>query len=344
MAKKRRPPPAPLPPPKRHTRRGTDWRPQIAVVAGFVAFVLVVVGVIVYGWWDSQVGPPHAKALRVGDTTVNVDFFSRRLNVTLQEFGLIGSGQQIDSNTVGAFTSYVTSLLEQEILVRQRAPVDLGLTVTPDEVEGEIASRLSVSRDDAVKFQVAYAAELKKKDLSDKEYREMVEAAVLSTKAQDGFVRAAPEAADQVRIRLIQVGAREDADKVLERLNAGEDFAVVAGEMSADTNTKDKGGEKGWVTIEQLEVSYGAKVFAMDAGQRSEPLEAQGGSLTTQGGFVIIEVEEKEAGRPLESDQRTAVGGRYFALWLDEQRTVLPTTNYVLTDGEKYRWVVEHAL
>jgi len=314
------------------------------VVAGFVAFVLVVVGVIVYGWWDSQVGPPHAKALRVGDTTVNVDFFSRRLNVTLQEFGLIGSGQQIDSNTVGAFTSYVTSLLEQEILVRQRAPVDLGLTVTPDEVEGEIASRLSVSRDDAVKFQVAYAAELKKKDLSDKEYREMVEAAVLSTKAQDGFVRAAPEAADQVRIRLIQVGAREDADKVLERLNAGEDFAVVAGEMSADTNTKDKGGEKGWVTIEQLEVSYGAKVFAMDAGQRSEPLEAQGGSLTTQGGFVIIEVEEKEAGRPLESDQRTAVGGRYFALWLDEQRTVLPTTNYVLTDGEKYRWVVEHAL
>ena len=337
MAKKRRPPPVPVPPPKRRVRRGTDWRPQIAVVAGFAVFVLVLLGVIVYGWWDSQVGPPQSKALRVGDTTLNVDFFSRRLKGFLQESGLTASGQQIDQSTMLAIVNYMATILEQETLLRQRAPVDLGLSATPDEVEGEITSRLSVSRDDAVKFQVAYAAELKKKDLSDKEYREMVEADLLDTEVQDGFVRAAPEAADQVRIRLIQVGAKEDADKVVERLNAGEDFAVVAKEMSGDTTTKDQGGEKGWVTLEELDPSYAAKVFALDVGKRSEPLEGQGG-------FLIIEVEEKEAGRPVESAQRTAIGSRYFALWMDEQRTLLPTTNYVGADADKYWWVVNHAI
>jgi parvulin-like peptidyl-prolyl isomerase len=307
------------------------------VVAGFAVFVLVLVGVIVYGWWDSQMGPPHSKALQVGDTTLNLDLFSRRLKVFLQESGLTAPGTQINSSQVGALTSYVAASLEQEMLVRQRAPVDLGLTATPDAVEGAIASRLNVLRDDAAAFQAAYAKELKTKGLSDKEYREMVEGEVLSTQVQDGFVRAAPEVADQVRIRLIQVGAKEDADKVVERLNAGEDFAVVAKEMSGDTATKDKGGEKGWVTLEELETSYAAKVFALDVGQRSEPLEGQGG-------FLIFEVEEKQAGRPVESAQRTDIGSRYFSLWLDEQRTLVPTTDYVLTDADKYQWVVNHAL
>ena len=337
MAKKRRPPPAPLPPPKRrsHSRRGRDWRLQAAVVAGFAVFVLVVVGLIGYGWWDSQVGPPHSRAMRVGDSTLNLDFFSRRVKGFLQDTGLATPGQSVDPNTFGTVVNIVVSSLEQEILLRQWAPVDLGLTPTPDEVEGEIARRLNVSRDDAAAFQAAYESDLKARDLSDKEYREMVEANLLAQWVRDGFVRAAPEAADQVRIRQIQVGAQEDADKVVERLNAGEDFATVAQEMSSDTATKDQGGEKGWVTLEELDPTYAAKVFAMEAAQRSEPLEGEGG-------FLIIEVEEKQAGRPLESEQRTTIGGRYFSLWLAEQRTLVPTTNYVSFDADKFQWVFDH--
>jgi parvulin-like peptidyl-prolyl isomerase len=282
-------------------------------------------------------GPPRSKALSVGDTTFNLDFFSRRTKGLLQDFGLATPGQQVDSNTLGAVINIVAGVLQQEVLLRQRAPVDLGITATPDEVENQIAGHLSVSPSDPVAFQAAYKNELKTRDLSDKEYREMIEAEVLGNKVSDGFVRAAPEAADQVRIRLIQVGAREDAEKVVERLNAGEDFAVVAEEMSSDTTTKDQGGEKGWVTLEQLDDAYAAKVFAMDVGQRSDPLEGEGG-------FVIVEVEEKEAGRPLDSDQRDAVGGRYYSLWLDEQRTLLPTTNYVSFDADKLQWVVDHII
>lgn len=338
MAKKRRPPPAPLPPPRRRTRsrRSRDWRLQAAVVAGFAFFVLVVAGFLGYGWWDSQVGPPHSKAMRVGDTTLNLDYFSRRVKGFLQDSGLAAPGQRLDSSTFGSVVSLVVGTLEQEILLRERAPVDLGLTATPDEIEGEIARRLNVSRDDAAAFEAAYKNDLKTKDLSDKEYREMVEAALLMGEVRDGFVRAAPEAADQVRIRQILVGAQEDADKVVERLNAGEDFATVAKEMSSDTATKDKGGERGWVAMEELDPSYAAKVFALEVGQRSEPLEGEGG-------FLIVEVEEKQAGRPLESTQRTTIGSRYLSLWLAEQRTLLPTTNWVSFDADKFQWVYDHA-
>ena len=331
MAKKRRPPPAPLPPPKRRTRHGRDWRPQAAVVAGFAVFILVVVGFIGYGWWDSQFGPPHSRAMRVGDTTLNLDFFSRRTKGFLKDTGLTA-----DPSNFSTVVNIVVGTLEQEIVLRRRAPVDLGLTATPDEVEGEIARRLNVSRDDEAGFQVAYENDRKARDLSDKEYREMVEAGLLSQWASDGFVRAVPDAADQVRVRQIQVGAREDADKVVERLNAGEDFATVAKEMSSDTATKDAGGEKGWVALDELDPSYAAKVFALEAGQRSEPLEGQGG-------FSIIEVEEKQAGRTLESTQRTTLGSRYYSLWLAEQRTLVPSTNWVSFDADKFQWVFDHA-
>jgi hypothetical protein len=334
VAKKRPPPPAPLPPPRRHTRRGRDWRPQAAVVAGFAIFLLVVVGFIGYGWWDSQMGPPRSKAMRVGETTFNLDFFSRRVKGLLQDAGL--SGQAVGSSTFSSVVSIVVGTLEQEVLLRQRAPVDLDLSPTPDEVEGEIASRLGVSRDDPAAFKAAYEADRRARDLSDKEYREMIEAALLSRWVSDGFVRAAPEAADQVRIRQIQVGAQEDADEVVERLNAGEDFAIVAKEMSSDSTTKDAGGEKGWVAMEELDASYAAKVFALEVGQRSEPLESEGG-------FLIVEVEEKEAGRPLETAQRSAIGSGYYSLWLAEQRTLVPTTNWVSFDADKFQWVYDHA-
>jgi len=300
-------------------------------VAGFAVFVLVMVGFIGYGWWDSQFGPPHSRAMRVGDSTLNLDFFSRRTKGLFQDFG-----QAPDPNNFATYVSIVAGTLEQEIVLRRRASVDLGLTATPDEVEGEIARRLNVSQDDEATFQVAYDNDRKARDLSDKEYREMVEAGLLSRWVQEGFVRAAPEAADQVRIRQIQVGAQEDTDRVVERLNAGEDFATVATEMSSDTATKDKGGEKGWVALEELDASFAAKVFALEVSQRSEPLEGQGG-------FLIIEVEEKQAGRPLESTQRTTIGTRYSSLWVAEQRTLLPTTNWVSFDADKFQWVFDHA-
>lgn len=336
MAKKRRPPPAPLPPPKRRSHRGRDSRPQALVVAGFVALLLVVTGFLAYGWWDNQYGPPHSKAMRVGDTTLNLDFFSRRGKGYLQDLGAITPGKSIDpTDFQNYYVPVFVSALEMEILVRERAPVDLGLAPTPEQVEEEIAKGLDVSRDDAALFQITYETDRKKRDLSDKEYREKVEAELLTQWVRDGFNRAAPAAADQVRIRQIQVGAREDADRAVERLNAGEDFATVAKEMSSDTPTKDAGGEKGWVAIEELDPSYATKVFALEVGQRSEPLEGQGG-------FLIVEVEEKQAGRPLEQAQRANIGSRYFSLWLNEQRTLLPTTNYVSFDTDKVQWVFDH--
>ncbi len=336
MAKKRRVPPAPLPPPKRRSRRGRDWWLQIGAVAGFAVFLGVLLGVIGYGWWDSQMGPPRSKAMQVGDTSLNLDLFTRRLKGFLQDSGLVATGKTVDPSTLTQLVPYIVGALQQELLLRERAPADLGLTVRPEDVKAAIATRLNVSADDAALFDAAYKQDLKAKDLSDEEYRQMIEASVLTTWVQEGFVRAAPEAADQVRIRQIQVGAKEDADKVEQRLSAGEDFGTVAKDMSSDTATKDNGGEKGWVVQQELDPAYAAKVFALDVGQRSDPLAGPGG-------FLIVEMEEKQAGRPLETQQRTNVGSAYFSDWLAEQSTLVKTTNYVGADADKLQWVVNHA-
>lgn len=53
---------------------------------------------------------------------------------------------------------------------------------------------------------------------------------------------------EQRHLRNIAVGSKEQADQVRARLDRGEDFAVVAKEVSLDTETKDNGGDLGMAT------------------------------------------------------------------------------------------------
>lgn len=83
----------------------------------------------------------------------------------------------------------------------------------------------------------------------------------------------------------ILVATAEEADAVLERLNAGEDFAAVAQELSTDTGSGAAGGELGWFTPDMMVEPFGTTVTELEPGVLSAPVE-------TQFGFHIIRVNE----------------------------------------------------
>ncbi len=349
MVKKRRQRPLPIPPRPERRPWSREFRLQVAVVA---AFVLLLVGIAAgFGyfqfqdWYEENVERPNSKALEVGETTFDLDYFARRLELMVTEYGLQQQPEQ-----ASLVVSLLANTLASEELLRQRAPTDLGLSVTPQDMEMEIGDRLGLTESNPEAFAAALEQELKTYDLSEEEYRRMVEAEILAIRAQEVFSLSVPDTLEQVRVRQILVGTEEEARSVLERLDAGEDFGELARELSLDEATKEEGGERGWVDSaseeegrerqwlarDELDLSYAVKVFDLEVGIVSQPIPGPGG-------YFIFEVEEKEADREVTDDQRTSISNSYFTYWLDEQRTLLPSTEFVSTDADKFLWVAKRA-
>lgn len=105
----------------------------------------------------------------------------------------------------------------------------------------------------------------------------------------------------------------------------GADFAAIAREHSDGPDAAD-GGQVGWVTRDQLDDSLVEKVFALSAGQISEPLELGEG-------HYIIKVEEK-AGRALDADQIAGVRRDAFANWYAPKKEQAKTDGVIVIAGE----------
>lgn len=336
MVKKRRQRPLPIPPRPRRRPWSREFRLQVAVIAGFVLFLVIIGGLIGFAlfqdYYKEHVQLPHSKAVQVDDTTFNLDYFADRLKLLLTSINVSSSSQ------AQVVISAAVTMLEHEELLRQRAPADLGVSVSPEEVELGISDRLGLTENDPEAFATAYKPELKKSGLSDKEYRRMEEASLLSSKVQEVFSLSVPQTMEQVRMRQILVGTEDEARSVVERLDAGEDFGALARELSLDSVTKDKGGERDWVARDELDLSYAGEVLALEVGTHSQPIPGPGG-------YFIFEVEEKQPDRQVTPEQQSSISSSYFTLWLSEQGTLfaVPDIQPVLEDPAKLQWVVNRA-
>ena len=108
---------------------------------------------------------------------------------------------------------------------------------------------------------------------------------------------------EQIRVRHILIASLKDAapeerekartraEAVLQRLNRGEDFAKLAGEVSEDQNSATKGGELAPITLGKTNSEeFEQAAFALKTGQTS-------GIVATSYGFHIIKMEERQEKR-----------------------------------------------
>lgn len=152
--------------------------------------------------------------------------------------------------------------------------------------------------------------------ISEGELRDYTRAGLLVEAVRDWFADQTPREAEQINVSHILAATDEQADLALERLKQGEDFALVASEVSSNTVTAAQGGELGWFVPGQLATRYNPEMeqvaFSLEPGAYSQP-------ITSTMGWQIIKVNERGV-HPLNENQLLTKQAESYSTWLQEAR------------------------
>jgi len=117
----------------------------------------------------------------------------------------------------------------------------------------------------------------------------------------------------QIRASQIVVKTQGEADKILERLKKGEDFAKLAKESSIDPGSAKNGGDLGFLSKGQMKPEFEAVATRLRAGEVSHPVKAGAG-------YLIVKVTDKKFGKPVDfEDVKGLIAQRLTA---DKQKEV----------------------
>ena len=151
------------------------------------------------------------------------------------------------------------------------------------------------------------------------DYRKIVEINLLREKLNDALGKEIKTTEEQIHARHILVKTFEEAQKIEERLKAGEDFEKLAAELSTDPSAKTNKGDLGWAPRGNFVQEFEDAAWALNPLQVSAP-------VTTTFGVHIIQLVEKDANRVLEESQLANKRATALTDWLEQIRVAATTT------------------
>jgi len=252
-------------------RQLSHWQQQKRrqrIILGLGIFVIVVViGVMVGGWYISQYRPLHQTVIRVNDAEFDMNYYIKMLKYY---------GKDQSTEYMYGVADDVVKIIERNELVRQGA-MKLGITVSDSEVDDELKNR--------------------DPPLS-KDYRDLVRTEILASELRDEyFGKQVPVSAGQRHIMVMFLESDSQATEVRARLEGGEDFTEVANELSLDSLSKAKKGDLGWHPESMFNILLGTSTpveyaFDSEVGVLSPPLCDK--EKLKGVGYWLIEVLERE--------------------------------------------------
>ena len=227
------------------------------------------------------------------------------------EAAMAGQGFDLESEGGKAMLAQMRrqvldSMIEQ-VLIEQAAAQE-GAAISEEELDAAIRESIAAGGG-----QASFEEWLQTSSLTYDDFRAGLRFQLLAQAIFERVTGSIPTTAEQVHARHILVQTEEEAQAVLARLQAGEDFAALARQLSQDENTKEAGGDLGFFPRGLLispEVEEAA--FALTSGQTSEVVRSQFG-------YHVVQVLEKAPDRPLPSELLNSLKEQAFARWMQEQ-------------------------
>ena len=198
----------------------------------------------------------------------------------------------------------LNTLIEQEVIARFAEENDI--SVSGEDLDVEI-SRLRENLGEA-DWETWLADNL----YTEEEFRTAVHHQMLADRVRAAVTAGLDGNVEHVHARHILVAAEAEAEEILARLAAGEDFALLAAEVSLDVTSRESGGDLGWfVRGELVDEVLTETAFSIEPG-------AVAGPLVTGLGYHILETLGK-ARRAIEAERMPFLVETIFNRWLAEQ-------------------------
>ena len=220
---------------------------------------MAVLGVVGWSIYNFQFKPYMETAIRVNDV-----IFDMRYYVNMQQ---IYYGKAPSDISLNQFSDYVEQqIIQNEVIIQgSRA---LGVEIEQSEIEALL------------------------KSIGQPTTREHVDLMM----AQELLRDQVPETQPQANVQAILVESEIVAGEAIDRIEAGESFVEVAANVSKIAYTKIIGGELGWVTPREIDLTVGSEkfgdiVFSADTGVVGGP--AYDDTTSKQFGYWVFEVFEK---------------------------------------------------
>ena len=267
--------------------------------------------------------PEQPLAARVNGQPVFLSDYDKQV----AEFQIALSDQKLDLNSeegqaaLAQIRRQVLEAMINQLLIEQIAVRD-GIAISDEELESRVQADIQAVGDES-KFDQWLADN----NLTREDYRAILRSELIYGALFERVTAAVPTSAEQVHIRYILLESEEEAQNVLGQLQAGGDFAALAQELSRDESTRESGGDRGWFPqgLDLMPPEVEAAAFALEVGQTS-------GIVTSQFGYYILQLLERDPDRPLSPEMRQILREQTFARWLEEQRAATTIERFVETD------------
>ena len=124
------------------------------------------------------------------------------------------------------------------------------------------------------------------------------------------------EDSNEVHIQAMLLGSEAEANEARARLEAGDDFADVAGELSQLEKAKEDGGDVGWVTPGMLNPPLDEFIFDPEVELETISELIHDDQTATTGGYWLVNSLGKEDNREIEEEDRDLLKGKALNEWV----------------------------
>lgn len=250
---------------------------------------------------------------------------------------------------VSDFAQYLGALIQWQI-IEDAAADEYGVAPTDEEVDAELGELLETLSPGMTIEDVA-----EEQNISEATLRTFARATLIQERVAEELGQEATPPTDEevaaavseqradlteVCVRHLLVDTEEEAVDARSRIEDGEDFAAVAGEMSTDPSAADNGGDLGCSEAGRYVPEFRDAAVAADIDAISDPVESQFG-------FHVLQVYERtdvdEADLLDEDEVRQGLIQRAGSLSLQEW-LASKVTEAVVTVDERYgTWTTDPA-
>jgi hypothetical protein len=310
-------------------------RNTIITAVSIIAVIAIVAGVFTYIVY----GMPFQKLfIKVDNDSIKIGYFINRV--------VMSSNSNSSSTSTSTSTSSSSSptfdiwgtmqTIMYELVVKQETPKYIG-EVTEQDIDTALRqiangnSQTATSTNESSptlsdeEFKEWYRQLLGGNLLSEKEFRAIIGNSILQQRMQSYLSARVPTFAAQVHLYMIMVMDYDTAVNVKERIDGGEDFSIVAKELSIDSSSE-SGGDIGWFPYKVLSFNFENAITNLEIGKCSDPFVATTDTSTSDTTeeipYAVLMITEKADNMEVSDDQLTVLQGRSYQDWLDE---VMPT-------------------